>query len=135
MQVFKDVEVIVEEKTSKIRALFDVGSSFTVMGYATFKGIFGEISAKSLPKPKEAALANGQKITIDSFVDSQIIVDDYMIADRIYLSRDIVRKATIEEREIQLSDLIIGSPTMETWGIELDLKKGEVIIRGGAFLL
>jgi len=24
---------------------------------------------------------------------------------------------------------------METWGIELDLKRGDVVIRGGAFLL
>jgi hypothetical protein len=33
MLVLKDVEVTIEGRTSKLRALFDSGSSFTIMGY------------------------------------------------------------------------------------------------------
>lgn len=41
----------------------------------------------------------------------------------------------VQGRKVKMPDLIIGAPTMETWGIELDLKKGDVIIRGGGFIL
>ena len=127
MQVWKTAKVIIEGKEAGVKTLFDTGSSFTVMGYKVFRELFGDIPTKPLPRTVEAALANGQKAIIDSFVDSQIVVDDYTIADRIYLSKDIVKK-------VKMPDLIIGAPTMETWGIELDLKKGDVIIRGGFIL-
>lgn len=135
MQVWQNIKIAVEGKGCEVRALFDTGSSFTVMGYSILKEFFGEIPTNPLPRPMEAALANGEKIVIDSYVDSQIVVDDYVIADRIYLSKDLVKEVIIEGRRISLPSLIIGSPTMETWGIELDLKRGEVIIRGGGFLL
>jgi len=68
------------------------------------------------------------KIVMDGYVDSKIIVENYMIKDRIYLFKDIVEKFVVEGREI-------GAPTMEIWGIELDLKRGDIVIRGGALLL
>jgi len=135
MQVRKYVKVIIDGKASKVKALFDAGSSFTVMGYKTLEKLFGEVKVNSLTKPREVVLVNGMKIVIDGYVDSKIIVEDYMIEDRIYLSKDVVEKVMVEGRELYLPDLIIGAPTMETWGIELDLKRGDVVIRGGAFLL
>lgn len=135
MQIWKDVGFAIEDKISEVRALFDSGSSFTVMGHRTLERLFGKIPVKSLIKPREVILVNGQKITIDSFVDSRITINEYMIEERVYLSNDIVKKAMVEGREISLPDIIIGYLTMEAWGIELDIKRGEVVIRGGAFLL
>jgi len=48
------------------------------------------------------------------------------LEERIYLSGDIVRRAVIEGKEVKLPDLIVGAPTMESWGIELDLKEGKI---------
>ena len=135
MQVWKEVVVRLNGKTSEVRALFDSGSSFTIMGYSALSELFGEVEVKGLVKAREVVLANGQKVFIDGYVDSGIVIDGYMIEERIYLSRDIVRKAVVEGREVLLPDVIIGSPTMETWGIELNLERGEVVIRGASFLL
>ncbi|RLG87951.1 MAG: hypothetical protein DRO15_03950 [Thermoprotei archaeon] len=136
MQVWKTVKVIVEGKEAKLNALFDSGSRFTVMGYTTLRDRFGEVSIKLLPKPIEAVLINGQKVKIYGFVDSMIIIEeyDYIIADRIYISKDIVKEVVVQGRIVRLPDLIIGAPTMETWGIELSLEKGDIIVRGSFIL-
>jgi len=135
MQVWKGVGVRLDGRFSEVKALFDSGSSFTIMGYGALNEIFGEPQVKRLTKAREVALPNGQRVIINAYLDSQIVIDKYMIEERIYLSKDIVRKAVVEGREALLPDLIIGAPTMESWGIELDLKKGDVVIRGTSFLL
>jgi hypothetical protein len=133
MLVLKDVEVTIEERTSRLRALFDSGSSFTIMGYEKLKEVFGDVKVKPLIKPKEAALLNGQKIVIDGYVDAQILIDEYLIEDRIYLTENMVKEVILEGKKM-LPDLIIGAPTLETWGLELNLKEGRITHRG-SFLI
>jgi hypothetical protein len=65
MLVSRDAEVTVEERASKLKALFDSGLSFTIMGYDRSMELFGEVKVKPLIKPGEAALLNGQRIIID----------------------------------------------------------------------
>ncbi|MCR6693114.1 MAG: hypothetical protein MRT15_12030 [archaeon YNP-LCB-003-016] len=67
---------------------------------------------------------------IDDYVDSQILIDGYLIEDRIYLTRNIVKEVVLEGERRLLPDLIIGAPTLETWGLELNLKDGRIIQRG-----
>ncbi len=134
MLVWKVVEVVIEGRASKVKALFDSGSTFTIMGYETLRKLFADVHVRALPKLVKATLVNGQQITIDGFVDSQMIIKGYVMPERIYLSRDIPREVEVEGKRITLPDLIIGSPTMETWGIELDIKKGDIIIRGGLLI-
>jgi hypothetical protein len=134
MQILKDVKVTIEGKTSKLSALFDFGSSFTIMGYERLKELFAEVKIKALFKPREAALLNGQKIVIDGYVDSQILIDEYLIEDRIYLTKEMVKEVILEGERRPLPDLIIGAPTLETWGLELDLKEGK-ITRRGSFII
>jgi len=83
-----------------------------------------------LIKPREAALLNGQKIVIDGYVDAQILVDEYLIEDRIYLTKNMVKEVILEGERRMLPDLIIGAPTLETWGLELNLKEGRIAYRG-----
>ena len=135
MQVWKRVRITAEGKSSEVGALFDTGSSFTTMGYNEFKEFFSEVQIKELTKPREATLLNGQKITITGFIDSGILVNDYLIEERVYLSKDIVKEAMVGGIKVYLPDIVIGHTTMENWGIELDLKKGDVVIRGGGFVL
>jgi len=126
MQVRRKVVVRVTGKTGELDALFDPGSSVTIMGYEVVRELFGDLPMMKLARTRWVVLANGEKIMVDAYVNAEILVDEYMIEDRIYLSKDVVRKATIEGREVKLPDLIIGAPTMESWGIELDLKEGKI---------
>ena len=134
MQILKDVKVTIEGKTCELSALFDSGSSFTIMGYERLKELFAEVKVKPLIKPAEAALLNGQKIVIDGFVDSQILIDEYLIEDRIYLTKQMVKEVILEGERRPLPDLIIGAPTLETWGLELNLKEGK-LVRRGSFII
>jgi hypothetical protein len=130
MLVLKDVEVTIEGRTFKLRALFNSGSSFTIMRYETLREVFGDVKVNPLVKPREAALLNGQKIVIEGYVDAQILVDDYLIEDRIYLTKDVVKEVVLEGVRRALPDLVIGAPTLETWGFELNLREGRVAYRG-----
>jgi hypothetical protein len=122
--------VRIEGKAYRLRALFNSGSNFTIMGYERFKKLFADVEIKPLTKPREVALINGQKIIIDGYVDSEILIDEYLIEDRIYLTRDMVKEVILEGEMKALPELIIGAPTLETWGLELDLKEGRVVHRG-----
>ncbi|RLI30422.1 hypothetical protein DRO51_05090 [Candidatus Bathyarchaeota archaeon] len=120
-----------EGKTVDVEALFDSGSNFTVMGFSKLEKLFGRVKVKPLPKPVKATLINGQQILVEGFVDAELTLKNgYIVSERIYLSRDMVEEAEVEGRKIRIPDLIIGAPTMETWGIELDLKKGDIVVRG-----
>lgn len=134
MQIWKDTEVTIEGKTSKIRALVDTGSTITLMGYEKLKKFFGEIKTKMLVRPIGAAFLNGQKIVVDSYIDAQISINSYLIEERIYLSKGIVREVILEGEHKSLPDLIIGVTTLEIRGLELDLKRGEIVYRGSFVL-
>ena len=126
MQVRRNVIVRVSGRAGQLDALFDPGSSVTIMGYEVVRDMFGDIAMMKLARARWVVLANGDKVMVDAYANAEILVDEYMVEDRIYLSKDVVRKATIEGREVKLPDLIIGAPTMESWGIELDLKEGKI---------
>jgi hypothetical protein len=134
IQVLKDVEVRIEGRVCRLSALFDSDSSFTIMGYEGLKELFGEVEFRSLAKPREVALLNGQKILIDGYVDSQILIDNYLIEDRIYLTRQMVKEVILEGERRSLPDLIVGAPTLETWWLELNLKEGKIIQRGSLII-
>jgi hypothetical protein len=127
MLVLRDVEVTIEERASKLKALFDSSSSFTIMGYDRLMKLFGEVKVKPLIKPREAALLNGQRIIIDGYVDAQIVIDEYLIEDRIYLTKNMAKEVVLEGERRVLPDLIIGAPTLETWGLEINLREGKIV--------
>ncbi|MEM1555177.1 MAG: hypothetical protein QXT26_07190 [Thermoproteota archaeon] len=116
MQVLKDVDVTVEGETSRLRALFNSGSRFTVMGYKALREHFKGVEVKRLPEKIEAILLNGQKIIVDAYIDAEIHVEKYRVYDRIYLSEDIEREVVIKGERKLLPELIVGAPTLETWG-------------------
>ncbi len=126
MQVRRSTIVRVGEKEAEFDTLFDPGSTVTLTGYAALKKLLGEVPVRKLAKARWVVLADGNRVSVDGYVDAEIAIDEYMIEERIYLSRDVVREAVIEGRKVKLPDLVIGAPTMESWGIELDLKKGDV---------
>ena len=126
MQVRRMVVVRVGEKVGDLDALFDPGSSITIMGYEVVRELLGDVPTMKLARARWVVLANGEKVMVDAYVDAEIVIDEYMVEERIYLSKDVVRRAVIEGRDVKLPDLVIGAPTMESWGIELDLKEGKI---------
>ena len=130
----RDVEVTIEGRAFKLKALLDSGSSFTIMGVRQVEGGFGRVKAKPLVRPREAALLSGQKIVIDGYIDAQIVIDGYLIEDRVYLTKDMVKEAALEGERGAIPDLIIGAPTLETWGLKLSLKEGRVVRRGSLII-
>jgi len=126
MQVRRNVIVRVEGREAEFDTLFDPGSTITLTSYDAIKELLGDISFRRLVRERWIFLANGGKMLIDAFIDAEIIIDEYMIEERIYLTKDMVRETVVDGRKVKLPDLIIGSPTMECWGIELDLREGKV---------
>jgi hypothetical protein len=92
------------------------------MGYDRLMELFGEVEVKPLIKPREAALLNGQRIIIEGYVDAQIVINEYLIEDRIYLTKNMANEVVLEGERRVLPDLIIGAPTLETWGLEINLR-------------
>ena len=129
------VEVRVAGREARLMALFDTSSSFTLMGYEVLRKHFGDVGVRKLVRPREAVLVNGQRILIDAFVDAQMTVKGYMIEERIYLSPDVAQEVEVAGARRRLPELIIGAPTMEMWDIELDVRKGDVIVRGVPFIV
>jgi len=105
------------------------------MGYEVLRKHFGDVGVRKLVRPREAVLVNGQRILIDAFVDAQMTVKGYMIEERIYLSPDVAQEVEVAGARRRLPELIIGAPTMEVWDIELDVRKGDVIVRGVPFIV
>ena len=126
MQVRRSLVVRVNGRAGDFDALFDPGSSITIMSYDVLWELLGEVPTRKLTRARWVVLANGEKVTVDSYVDAEVMFDEYVLEERIYLSGDIVRRAVIEGKEVKLPDLIVGAPTMESWGIELDLKEGKI---------
>jgi len=126
MQVRRSLVVRVNGRAGDFDALFDPGSSITIMSYDVLWELLGEVQTRKLTRARWVVLANGEKVMVDSYVDAEVMFDEYVLEERIYLSGDIVRRAVIEGKEVKLPDLIVGAPTMESWGIELDLKEGKI---------
>ena len=126
MQVRRSLVVRVNGRAADFDALFDPGSSITIMSYEVLWELLGEVQTRKLTRARWVVLANGEKVMVDSYVDAEVMFDEYVLEERIYLSGDIVRRAVIEGKEVKLPDLIVGAPTMESWGIELDLKEGKI---------
>ena len=118
---------------SDLDVLFDTGSSVTLMSREVLARRFG-VEPKPLKRPRTVYALNGTKLTIDSYVDGEIIIEGEILEERIYISRDIVGEAKFKGKTIKFPELIVGISTMEAWGIELDIKRGRVTVKGAGIL-
>jgi len=114
-------EILLEYKGRKVRAtaLFDTGSSFTIMSTSKFRTLFGHEDWFVLDRPYYGYLINGQKIRIDKYVIMKIIIDDNELVEMVFLFDDYIEKTYNDKREIIFPDMIIGSGTMDKYNIEL----------------
>jgi len=69
---------------------------------------------------------------VDKYAQVTIVIDDFELPETIFIVDNFVEK--VEGRKISLPELIIGSGTMDKYGIVLDPKEG-VKLTGAALLL
>jgi hypothetical protein len=76
-------------------------------------------------KPGEAALLNGQKIIIDGYVNAQILADGYLIENRIYLTKNLVKEVILEGGRRALPDPISKPQPLKHGGSNSTSRKEE----------
>jgi len=126
MRVRRSVILKFKGKEAKVDALFDTGSSFTVMSTRRFVELFKCEDWFTLARPYYAYLLNGNKIKLDKYVIISIIIDDHEIVDLVHLSDDIVTHIRKNGKLVKLPDIIIGAGTMDKYGIEISAEKGVI---------
>jgi hypothetical protein len=114
-------------------ALFDTGSGVTAVQRALFEESFG---AKwlTLDKPMKLYWINGESIQADKYAQITMIIDGFKLPETVLVIDDFIKEIEVEGRKILLPQLIVGSGTMDKYGITLDPKEG-VKLTGATLLL
>ena len=133
MRALRDVRVRFMGREVCCRALFDTGLGVTVIWRVFFEGNFGARWLR-FDKPLRLYWINGESITVDKYVQLSIIIDDFELPEVVFIVDDFVREIVVDGRRIKLPELIVGSGTMDKYGIILDPKEG-VKLTGAALLL
>lgn len=77
---------------------------------------------------------NGESIRVDKYASLIIVIDEVAIPEVVFVVDKFVGEVEVEGRKIKLPEVIIGSGTMDKYGIVLDPKEG-VRITGAGLLL
>ncbi len=135
MRALKNIKIKFVDKEVTCTALFDTGSNYTVIQRTFFEKNFGTNWLK-LPRTIKLYLVNGEFVEADKYAQVTIIIDDVeLLPPEIVLIVDkFVEEIEVEGRKVKLPELIIGSGTMDKYGIILDPKEG-VKLAGAALLL
>ena len=135
MRALKTVRIKFMGKEISCIALFDASSSHTVIQRAFFERNFNANWSR-LPRAIKLYLVNGEFIEADKYTQVTIIVDDVeLLPPEVILVVDkFVEEIEVEGGRVKLPELIIGSGTMDKYGITLDPKEG-VKLAGATLLL
>ncbi len=114
-------------------ALFDTGSGFTVISRGFFERSFGALW-NSLPI--KLYLVDGRFVKADKYVEVTIVVDDIELLppETALVLDEFVGEVVVEGRRVKMPDMIVGSGTMDKYGIVLDPREG-VKVLGASLLL
>jgi len=135
MRALKNVKIKFLDKEVTCTALFDTGSNYTVIQRTFFEKNFGANWLR-LPRTIKLYLVNGEFVEADKYAQVTIIIDsvELLPPEVILIVDKFVGEIEVEGRKVKLPELIIGSGTMDKYGIILDPKEG-VKLAGAALLL
>jgi len=133
MRALKTVMVEFMGKKVSCLALFDTGSGYTVVQQAFFEKNFG-VSWLKLPRTVKLYLINGKFVEADKYAQLTIIMDDVELLppETVLIVDEFVEK--VEGKKVGLPKLIIGSGTMDKYGITIDPKEGVKLTGATLFL-
>jgi hypothetical protein len=134
LHVLKDVKVRFGDREVTCIALFDTGSGFTVISRDFFERSFGA-RWSPLPRPVKLYLVDGRFVIVDKYVEVTIVVDDIELLppETALVLEGFAEEVVVEGRRVKMPDMIVGSGTMDKYGIVLDPREGVKVI--GASLL
>jgi len=128
----KTVKMRYADREIERLALFDAGSGVTAVQRAFFEKHFGAERLR-LGRPRRVYWINGEYIEVDKYVYATIIVDRVNLPETVFVADSSAEKVEVEGRRVRLPELVVGSGTMDKYGIELDPKEGVKV--GRAVLL
>jgi len=131
----KNVRVRFADKEAECQALFDTGSGYTVVQRAFFEESFGAGWSK-LPRAIRLHLVNGDFVEADKYAQITLIVDDFELLppETVLIVDEFAKEVEVEGKGLSLPKLIVGSGTMDKYGITLDPREG-VKVSGAVLLL
>jgi hypothetical protein len=133
MRALKNVGIRFLDKEISCTALFDTGSGVTAVQRSFFEENFGA-KWSTLDKPLRLYWINGESIQADKYAQITIIIDGFDLPETVLVIDEFIKEVEVEGRKIRLPELIVGSGTMDKYGITLDLKEG-VKLTGASLLL
>ena len=135
MRALKTVMVEFMGKKVSCLALFDTGSRYTVVQQAFFEKSFGASWLK-LPRTVKLYLINGKFVEADKYAQLTITMDDVELLppETVLIVDEFVEEVEVEGKKVSLPKLIIGSGTMDKYGITIDPKEGVKLTGATLFL-
>jgi hypothetical protein len=133
VRALKKVVVRFLDREVSCMALFDTGSGVTAVQRSFFEESFGA-KWSMLDKPLRLYWINGDFIQADKYVQITIIIDGFDLPETVLVIDDFIKEIEVEGGRIRLPELIVGSGTMDKYGITLDPKEG-VKLTGASLLL
>jgi hypothetical protein len=133
MRALKSVGIRFLEREVSCTALFDKGLGITAVQRTFFEESFGAKWSR-LDTPMKLYWINGESIQADKYAQVIIVIDGFELPETIFIIDDFIKEIEIEGEKIRLPELIIGSGTMDKYGITLDPKEG-VKLTGATLLL
>lgn len=134
MRAVKNVKLRFMNREVECTALFDTGSGYTIVQRNFFERSFGS-SWSRLPRAIKLYLVNGKFIEVDKYALVTIVINDVELLppETVLIADEFVEVIEVEGRKIRLPEVIIGSGTMDKYGIVLDPREGVKLV--GASLL
>ncbi len=131
----KTVRVRFMGREVECTALFDTGSGYTVVQRSFFEKSFGKSWSK-LPRIIKLYLVNDVSIEVDKYAQITIVVDDIELLppETVLVADEFAEEIEVEGRRIKLPEIIIGSGTMDKYGITLDPKEGVKLVKAALLL-
>jgi predicted aspartyl protease len=133
MRALKNVVIRFLGKEVSCTALFDTGSGVTAVQRSFFEESFGA-KWSTLDKPLRLYWINGESIQADKYAHITITIDGFNLPETVLVIDNFIKEIEVEGRKIHLPELIVGSGTMDKYGITLDPKEG-IKLTGASLLL
>ena len=133
MRALKNVGIRFLDKEVSCTALFDTGSGVTAVQRSFFEESF-DAKWSTLDKPLKLYWINGESIQADKYAQITIIIDGFNLPETVLVIEDFVKEVEVEGKKIRLPELIVGSGTMDKYGITLDPKEGVKLTRATLLL-
>ena len=122
MRALKNVVIRFLGKEISCMTLFDMGSEVTAVQRSFFEESFGA-KWSTLDKPLRLYWINGESIQADKYAQITIIIDDFNLPETVLVIDNFIKEVEVERRKIRLHESIVGSGTMDKYGITLDPKE------------